>query len=169
MFSDMKDVRELRDLILLLAPRNGNMIDISKIASSLGISRMKVYTYLEFLQGIFFLKLVSKYTGSIDKSVAAGKKVYFSDSGLLNLIARVLTISPNVLKESAERLVDTGIPIHTSSSPVYFWKSRPRAERSILKTEVPVSELSFLNEAVASGAISKYSLKPYPVGSLLLG
>jgi predicted AAA+ superfamily ATPase len=88
-FSDMKDIRELRDLILLLAPRNGNMIDISKIASELGITRVKVYNYLEFLQGIFFLKLVSKQTKGIDKSVAAGKKVYFSDTGILNLVAKV--------------------------------------------------------------------------------
>ena len=54
---------------------------------------------------------------------SAALPIYFlkllSDS-FLNLIARVLTISPNVLKESAERLVDTGMPIHTSSSPVYF-------------------------------------------------
>ena len=87
--SELKDIRELRDLILLLAPRNGNMIDISKIASELGVTRVKVYGYMEFLQGIFFLKLVSKYTKSVDKSVAAGKKVYFSDTGILNLVAKV--------------------------------------------------------------------------------
>lgn len=88
-FTELRDVRELRDLILLLAPRNGNMMDISKIASELGINRVKVYNYIEFLQGIFFLKLVSKHTQSIDKSVAAGKKIYFSDTGILNLIAKV--------------------------------------------------------------------------------
>jgi predicted AAA+ superfamily ATPase len=88
-FSELKDVRELRDLILLLGPRNGNMIDITKLASELGINRVKVYNYMEFLQGIFFLKLVSKYTKSVDKSVAAGKKVYFSDTGILNLVSKV--------------------------------------------------------------------------------
>ena len=88
-FTELKEVRELRDMILLLAPRNGNTIDISRIASELGISRVKVYSYIEYLQGIFFLKLVSKHTGSIDKSVTAGKKVYFSDTGILNMIARV--------------------------------------------------------------------------------
>ncbi len=88
-FTELKDVRELRDLILLLAPRNGNMIDVSKIASELGINRVKVYSYLEFLQGIFFLKLIPKFSKSIDKSVAAGKKVYFSDTGILNVISKV--------------------------------------------------------------------------------
>jgi len=88
-FTELKDVRELRDLILLLAPRNGNMVDISKIASELGINRVKIYSYLEFLQGIFFLKLIPKYSKSVDKSVASGKKIYFSDTGILNMVAKV--------------------------------------------------------------------------------
>lgn len=88
-FSELKDVRELRDLILILAPRNGNLLDISKLSSELGINRVKIYSYLEFLEGTFFLRLLPKYSGSIDRSVAGGKKVYFSDTGILNLIAKV--------------------------------------------------------------------------------
>ncbi|HJZ39418.1 MAG TPA: ATP-binding protein [Bacteroidales bacterium] len=88
-FTELKDVRELRDLILLLAPRNGNMVDVSKIASELGINRVKIYSYLEFLQGIFFLKLIPKYSKSVDKRVASGKKIYFSDTGILNTVAKV--------------------------------------------------------------------------------
>ena len=88
-FSELKDVRELRDLILLLAPRNGNILDISRLSSELGINRVKFYNYLEFLQGIFFLKLIPKYSKSIDKSIAGGRKVYFSDTGILNMVARV--------------------------------------------------------------------------------
>lgn len=88
-FSELKDVRELRDLILLLAPRNGNMLDVSRLASELGINRVKVYSYLEFLEGTFFLRLLPKHTGSIDRSVAGGRKVYFSDTGILNLAAKV--------------------------------------------------------------------------------
>ncbi|MBW6481351.1 MAG: ATP-binding protein [Bacteroidales bacterium] len=87
-FSELKDVRELRDLILLLGPRNGNILDITRIASELGVNRVKIYNYLEFLEGTFFLKLLPRYTKSIDRSVAGGKKVYFSDTGLLNLINR---------------------------------------------------------------------------------
>ncbi len=87
--SDLKEVRELRDLILLLVPRAGNILDVSKLASELSISRPKVYTYLELLQGFFFLYLIPKYTKSIDRAVAGGKKVYFSDTGLLNIIGKV--------------------------------------------------------------------------------
>ena len=85
-FNELKDVRELRNLILLLGPRNGNMLDVSRLASELGINRVKIYNYLEFLEGTFFLRLLPKFSRSIDRSVAGGKKVYFSDTGLLNLI-----------------------------------------------------------------------------------
>jgi predicted AAA+ superfamily ATPase len=88
-FTELKDVRELRDLILLLAVRNGNLIDVTKLASELAINRVKIYNYLEFLEGIFFLRMVPKYSKSIDRGVAGGKKVYFADCGILNLVAKV--------------------------------------------------------------------------------
>lgn len=87
--ADIKDIRELRDLLLLLVPRTGNMLDITKISSELGVHRVKIYNYLEFLEGVFFLKLIPKYSSSIDRSVAGGKKVYFADTGILNIIGRV--------------------------------------------------------------------------------
>ena len=87
-FSELKDIRELRDMILLLGPRNGNILDVSRLASELSINRVKAYSYLEFLAGTFFLHLVPKFTGSTDRSVAGGKKVYFSDTGILNLVTK---------------------------------------------------------------------------------
>lgn len=87
--SDYKDIRELRDLILLLVPRVGSMLDVTKIASELGVNRVKVYDYLYFLQGTFFIKLIPKFSKSIDRTVAGGRRVYFSDTGMLNSIGSV--------------------------------------------------------------------------------
>jgi uncharacterized protein len=87
--TDIKDVRELRDLILLLVPRTGNILDITKLASELGVNRVKIYNYLEFLEGVFFLQLIPKFSKSIDRSIAGGKKVYFADTGILNIIGKV--------------------------------------------------------------------------------
>jgi predicted AAA+ superfamily ATPase len=87
--TDIKDVRELRDLILLLVPRVGNLLDITKLAGELGINRVKIYNYLEFLEGVFFIELIPKFSKSIDRSIAGGKKLYFSDTGILNIIGKV--------------------------------------------------------------------------------
>lgn len=88
-FSELKDVKELRDLILLLGSRNGNILDVTRLSSELGVNRVKVYNYLEFLEGTFFIRLVPKFTHSVDRSVAGGKKVYFTDSGILRLVSKV--------------------------------------------------------------------------------
>ena len=88
LLTDIKDIRELRDLILLLVPRTGNMLEITKLSSELGINRVKLYNYLEFLQGLFFIKLIPKFSASIDRSIAGGKKIFFADNGLLNAIGR---------------------------------------------------------------------------------
>ncbi len=87
--SDVKDIKDMRDLILLLVPRTGNLLDITRLSGELGIARAKVYEYLELLQGVFFIKLIPKYSKRIDKSVAGGRKVYFEDTGLLNTIGKV--------------------------------------------------------------------------------
>lgn len=87
--SDYSDIRELRDLILLLVPRVGSMLDVTRLSSELGVDRVKLYRFLEFLQGTFFIRLLPRFSKSIDRSVAGGKKVYFSDTGLLNIIGKV--------------------------------------------------------------------------------
>lgn len=87
--SDYKDMQELRDLLLLLVPRVGSMLDVTRLANELGANRPKVYHFLEFLQGTFIIRLLSRYAKGIDKSVAGGKKVYFSDTGLLQIIGNV--------------------------------------------------------------------------------
>lgn len=106
-FTELKDVKELRDLILLLAPRNGNVIDVTRLSSELGINRVKTYNYLEFLEGTFFIRLLPKFAKSIDRSVAGGKKIYFSDSGILNLVTKT---SPGQLLETtvANQLINHG-------------------------------------------------------------
>ena len=76
-------------MILLLVPRVGSMLDVTRLASELNIDRVKVYRFLEFLQGTFFIRLLPRFSNSIDRAVAGGKKVYFTDTGLLNVIGKV--------------------------------------------------------------------------------
>ncbi len=87
--SDHTDIRELRDMILLLVPRVGSMLDVTRLSSELSIDRVKIYRFLEFLQGTFFIRLLPRFSKSIDRAVAGGKKVYFTDTGLLNVIGKV--------------------------------------------------------------------------------
>lgn len=87
--ADFKDMSKLRDLILLLIPRVGSRIDVLKLATTLSVSRETVYNYLSFLEQTYFITLLPKHSGSIDRQAAGSKKVYLCDAGMVNILGRV--------------------------------------------------------------------------------
>jgi len=87
--ADFKDMSKLRDLILLLAPRVASRIEIQKLASELSISRQTVYNYLSFLEQTYFISLLPRYSASIDRQAAGSNKLYFCDSGIVNVLGKV--------------------------------------------------------------------------------
>ena len=87
--SNVKNISQLRDLIILLAARTGNKIDITRLASELGINREMVYNYLAFLSGSYFFHFVSRYGKNTDKEISSTQKAYICDNGLANEIVRL--------------------------------------------------------------------------------
>ncbi|MFA6485908.1 MAG: ATP-binding protein [Candidatus Magasanikbacteria bacterium] len=154
--SDYRDVRELRDLILLLLPRVGSGLDITKLAAELSADRAKIYNYLEFLQGTFLIRLLPKFSKSIDRAVAGGKKVYFTDNGILNAIGRV---------NDAQLLENTVVNQLAEYGELGFYNRRNTAEiDAILNKEIALeikttgttADEARLSELAQSIGLKKY-------------
>lgn len=86
--ADFKDTTKLRDLILLLIPRVGSRIEVAKLATSLGVARETVYSYLSFLEKTYFISLLSKFSGSIDRQAAGTQKLFLCDVGMVNNLGK---------------------------------------------------------------------------------
>ena len=86
--ADFKDMSKLRDLILLLIPRIASRIDILKLATGLSISRETVYTYLAFLEQTYFISLLPRHSGSIDRQAAGSRKLFLCDCGLAGMLGK---------------------------------------------------------------------------------
>jgi predicted AAA+ superfamily ATPase len=87
--ADFKDMAKLRNLILLLIPRIGQRLEIAKLAASLSLSRETVYNYLYFLEQTYFIALLPKFAGNIDRQAAGGKKLFICDSGIANVLGKI--------------------------------------------------------------------------------
>ncbi len=98
LLADFRNIAAFRDLFLLLLTRVGSKLDISKLASEVGVSRETVYSYFSFLQSTYAINLVSPYAPSKDREVSGAKKVYVCDNGFLTQFARV---SEGALLENA--------------------------------------------------------------------
>ncbi|MFQ5640756.1 MAG: ATP-binding protein, partial [bacterium] len=78
--ADFRQLSAFRDMLLLLMQRVGSKLEISKLASEIGISRETVYSYLSFLQGTYFIFLIPPFSRNVDREVSGTKKVYFCDN-----------------------------------------------------------------------------------------
>lgn len=88
----------LYKLILLLANRVGSKLDYSKIASLLGIHRLKVKEYILLLEHTYLIHTIKPFTKGIDKEISKQPKIYFSDTGLLQVCGQT---SSGVIFENA--------------------------------------------------------------------
>lgn len=86
--SDFRKKKEVRDLIILLAGRVGSRLDITKISQELGIQRITVGNYLQFLEDTYFIRLISPFSRSVDREISSRQKPYFCDSGLAQIISK---------------------------------------------------------------------------------
>ncbi len=96
--SDFKGIALLRDLILLLMQRTGAKLNVSRIASEMGVSRTTIHAYLSFLEATYFIFLTAPLSTSVDREVSGAEKVYLCDTGILNRFAKV---SSGALLENA--------------------------------------------------------------------
>lgn len=87
--ADFNDMSKLRDLILILIPRIGQKIDIQKLAISLSISRTTIYSYLSFLEQTYFITMLNRHSGSIDRQAAGSKKLFMCDTGVINTLGKI--------------------------------------------------------------------------------
>ncbi len=87
--SDFKNLSLLHQLILLLIPRIGSKLDISKLSSELKISRETVGNYLTFLESTYLISRIPRFSQSIDREISGIRKLYFCDVGLARSLGNI--------------------------------------------------------------------------------
>jgi uncharacterized protein len=95
--ADFRKIGELKQLMHLLALRIGNKLDITKLASTSGLSRPTVMQYLDFLEMTYVIHRLPAYAGG-EKSSALARKLYFCDNGIASILAN---LSEGILFENA--------------------------------------------------------------------
>lgn len=87
LLSDYSLSNDLFKLIKVLAVRTGNKVDYTKISSVTGISRQKIANYIELLESTYLIYQATPFTKNIDKEISRQTKLYFADTGILQVLA----------------------------------------------------------------------------------
>jgi len=86
LLSDYSLSEDLYKLVKVLAARTGNKVDYTKISSVTDINRQKIATYIQLLEYTYLIYQATPFTKNIDKEISQQTKLYFADTGILNVL-----------------------------------------------------------------------------------
>lgn len=79
-------VLQLRRLLSMLCHWHGQVLNLSKIGESLGVSHTTVRRYIDLLEQTFIVRTLTVYEQNLKKRLVKSPKIYIRDSGLLHQI-----------------------------------------------------------------------------------
>ena len=127
----VKKTEDFTRLVKLLAVQAGNLVNVSELSSTLGLSAKTVQNFLWYLEKTFVLCRLSPYFKNARKEITKAPKVYFYDLGMRNYAAgefgELRPDSAGIAFENfihlvlKEKLLWTGAELH-------FWRTKDGAE-----------------------------------------
>lgn len=79
----------IRNLLRMLTSVHGNLLNLSDLSRSLGVSAPTANNYINYLENAFLIRRLYPYFTNINKRIVKMPKVYFRDSGLLHALANI--------------------------------------------------------------------------------
>lgn len=130
----------LRILWTMLTHVHGNLLNVSDLARSIGVSAPTIQSHLDVLEQTFMIRRLPPYFVNIQKRLTKSPKVYVRDTGLLHHLAGIRT--PAELETwdrrgaSFEGLVIEELAgrarLADASARAYFWGTQAGGEVDLL-------------------------------------
>jgi predicted AAA+ superfamily ATPase len=127
----------IRKLWVMLAHSHGQILNVSALARSLGLSVNTINRYLSFLEGAFLIRLLHPYAVNIKKRLVKTPKVYIRDSGILHQLLGIESQedlwSHPVLGSSWESFaIEQIVQLLPSNYTPYFYRTHEGAELDLV-------------------------------------
>ena len=126
----------LRRFWMMVSHYHGQVLNLSELGRSFGVSDHTVRRYLEILSGTFMIRLLPPWHANVGKRLVKAPKLYVRDSGLFHALH---TIATPVELESHPKLgaswegfaMEQVIRLRGVTRP-YFWRTHTGAELDLV-------------------------------------
>ena len=126
----------LRRFWMMVSHYHGQVLNLSELGRSFGVSDHTVRRYLEILSGTFMIRLLPPWHANVGKRLVKAPKLYVRDSGLFHALH---TIATPVELESHPKLgaswegfaMEQAIRLRGVTHP-YFWRTHTGAELDLV-------------------------------------
>ncbi len=166
------DIPKFNNLLKIIASQSGQLLNIAQLANTCNLSSNTVKHYLFILENTYIIKLVSPFSLSPKVEVAKTPKIFFFDTGLLQMLWLKKLQTENVGNVFETSVYAELIKSHGVSN-INFWRNKNQNEIDfILQTKdgiVPVEAKYNFNQFKISKInpfIQKYKVGSYKVVGL---
>ena len=149
----------IRNLWMMMAHLNGQLLNASTLANSLGVTVPTVKRYIDFLENAFLLKSLHPFSWNMQKRLVKSPKMYITDTGILHHllgITNLENLSGNpIIGSSWESFVlNQIVACKPNMSDLYFYRTHQGAEVDIVFTKgmkvVATAEIKYSNSPLLS-------------------
>lgn len=86
-YHNIKNLKIIKELFLLICERAGKKISINKIARILSINVESARQYISYMEETFLIRLIYRKTKTLNERIKSNRKIYISDVGIKNVMA----------------------------------------------------------------------------------
>jgi len=88
-FLQVSDLQAFRKLLILLASSCGQLVNLSSIGNSIGVSHNTVKAWIAALEASYLIFLLQPYYNNYQKRIVKSPKIYFYDTGLVSTLLKL--------------------------------------------------------------------------------
>ena len=144
----------IRNLWTMMAHLNGQLLNVSTISNSLGVTTPTVKRYIDFLEEAFLLKSLYPFSLNISKRLVKAPKVYLTDTGILHHLSGVtdlinLSGNPIVGNSWESFVVNQLLALKKNQVELYFYRTHQGTEVDLVFTRglqvIATAEIKYSN------------------------
>ncbi|AKM83259.1 hypothetical protein A2422_00090 [Candidatus Woesebacteria bacterium RIFOXYC1_FULL_31_51] len=171
--ANVKDTKKFNDLLKVLASFSGQLLKVSELSDICGLALQTINSYLEILEETYIIKLVSPFSTSAKVEIAKTPKIFFYDTGILQMLWFKRLQNGNV-GNIFETSVFSELVKKFGIENINYWRNKNMNEidfilnknNEILPIEVK-SNFSQFKKSKINSFLEKYKIKDFYVIGLL--
>jgi len=118
---------QLKRLLTMCAHNQGQLLNLSKLGESLGLTHPTIKRYLDLLEQTFIVRTIPPYDVNVKKRLVKSPKVFLRDSGILHHLLSISDFNSllgnPVFGSSWEGIVIENIIVNNPTWEYYFYKT----------------------------------------------
>ncbi|MBI2600315.1 DUF4143 domain-containing protein [Candidatus Daviesbacteria bacterium] len=128
-FNKIKNSETILKLLQALALQIGSEISFNELATTVGVSKQTVASYIDLLEKVFVVFSLKPYSGNLRQALNKKRKIYFLDVGIRNAI--INNQNPLAIRDDVGKLWENFVIAEKYKSQLglgyktnlYFWRT----------------------------------------------